>query len=120
MKIKRGPNVSQLVANYSWRARSIATAIKLNGLYYRSLRNNDAPAETIGVTSCRDDTELRKKMKWLSARIYQWTADDGDRFDEGACRVLKLPSPIRPPTARGRFARGSTISVSRHRSEWVR
>lgn len=41
----------------------------------------------------------------------QWTANAGDRFDEGACRVLKLPSPT-SPTARGRFAGESTLSLS--------
>jgi hypothetical protein len=39
-------------------------------------------------------------------------ANVGDRFDEAAWRVLKLPSPT-GPTARGRFARESTLSLAR-------
>jgi len=48
-------------------------------------------------------------MKWLSGADLNGSANVGDRFDEAAWRVLKLPSPT-GATARGRFARESTLS----------
>lgn len=54
------------------------------------------------VRTRRCRAESRKKMKWLSAGS-QWIANIGDRFDEGACRVLKLPSST-STTTRGRVA----------------